>query len=188
MLNHSYNHYIILSNMVMNAKMYRIYSSIYFLTACFVFAMIFNLAKSEYVEAAAKKGAKYGDWHLSCEENKKCVLSQILQLEDKNNTKVAEYRIGYFGSDKLKLLNILPFGVNLKQGPTLYGNQDVLAEGEYTTCQAYGCIAYINLDEEILNKIYNAEKSYIAIKTVENKNLNIRFSAKGLKDAIKALQ
>lgn len=154
----------------------------YYALGLISFSLFFFFANTFYAEAGT--GRQYGTWYIKCDKQKNCSLKQVLQLEEKNGKRVAEYRIGYFGGDKIKFISILPFGVNLKQGPKLFVDKNPIVDCEYTTCQAYGCIAQTVLGQDALDKIYNAENAYISIKTVDNKTLNIKFSTRGLKEGI----
>ncbi len=145
--------------------------------------------------AALKDGQQFGDWAASCKENKDkknvCHLFQALESTDDSKRKIASFKIGYFGSDSLKIVEILPFGANLPAGSAIISddqNDRLLAKGQFVTCHEYGCVAHAELVDADLEIILNAKTSHIRIMSMEGKLINIPISNKGLAEAIKSLK
>lgn len=145
--------------------------------------------------AALKDGQQFGDWAASCKENKDkkniCHLFQALEATDDSKRKIASFKVGYFGSDSLKIIEILPFGVNLQAGSAIISddqNERLLAKGQFVTCHEYGCVAHAELTEPDLEVILNAKNNHIRIMSMEGKLINIPISNKGLAEAIKSLK
>ena len=154
--------------------------------------LVFSFFKAD---AAIKDGQQFGDWAASCKENKDkkstCHLFQSLEASDESKRKIASFKIGYFGSDSLKIVEILPFGTNLQSGTAIISddqNDKLLAKGQFVTCHEYGCVAHAELSEEDLNVILNATTNYVRIMSMEGKLINIPLSNKGLAEAIQSLK
>lgn len=154
--------------------------------------LVFSFFKAD---AAIKDGQQFGDWAASCKENKDkkstCHFFQSLEAKDESKRKIASFKIGYFGSDSLKIVEILPFGTNLQSGTAIISddqNERLLAKGQFVTCHEYGCVAHAELSEEDLNIILNAQTNYVRIMSMEGKLINIPISNKGLAEAIQSLK
>ena len=144
---------------------------------------------------ALKDGQQFGDWAASCKENKDkknvCHLFQALESTDDSKRKIASFKIGYFGSDSLKIIEILPFGANLQAGSAIISddqNDRLLAKGQFVTCHEYGCVAHAELSDADLEVILNAKTNHVRIMSMEGKLINIPISNKGLAEAIKSLK
>jgi invasion protein IalB len=153
------------------------------------------IGKNSSIYAAVKEGARFEDWVVVCEKNensegktsKLCYLSQALSKDEK---KVAEYRVGFFGPEKkLQMIQILPLGVNVSAGSVMVVDKDVIAPGKFLACYSYGCLAVVDLKDTDLKKLYGKEETFIGIVIADaNKQVNLKFSTKGLKKGIEALK
>jgi invasion protein IalB len=153
------------------------------------------VGKNTATYAAVKEGARFEDWVVVCEKNEAnkdknsnlCYLSQSLSKDDK---KIAEFKVGYFGPEKkLQMLQVLPLGVNVAAGSAIVVDKEVIAPGKFVACYNYGCLAIADLKEADLKKLYSPSDSYIGIFIAEaNKQVNLKFSTKGLKKGIEALK
>lgn len=165
--------------------------------------LIVMFARTYDVHAAIKAGQTFGDWSVVCEkegDKNVCFLSQVLtsQQEDTSKDKkekpqvqrVAEFRVGYFGSSKeLKMIQILPFGTNLQIGTSIILEKDkLLSPGKFTTCQPFGCMAVADLTNTINTLISTKEACFVGIMTIDGKQINIPLSIKGLKEGIASLK
>ncbi|MDF2965601.1 MAG: hypothetical protein K0Q51_989 [Rickettsiaceae bacterium] len=161
--------------------------------ACVVVLILIGRNSSIY--AAVKDGARFEDWGVVCEKdesssakNKKvCYLSQSLNKDDK---RVAEFKIGFFGPEKrLQMIQILPLGVNLNAGSAVLVEQEVLASGKFFACYNYGCLSVADLNADVLKKLYSKSESFVGVVIADaNKQVNFKFSTKGLKKGIEALK
>jgi invasion protein IalB len=166
--------------------------ALFAITGAALIVLLVVFGRSQYVEASVKEGEKFDDWIVACEKdtNKKqlCFLSQVLSSKEDTKHKVAEFRIGYFGGKDLKMIQILPFGVNLQAGTSIISGKELLAPGKFTTCQSFGCIAVADLSKgDIENILLNAENS-VGIISSDAKQTNILMSNKGLKEGLEALK
>lgn len=149
------------------------------------------VGRSHYVEAAPQEGQKFDDWIVACAKDDKkqtCFLSQVLSSKDDPKQRIAEFRIGYFGDKALKMVQILPFGVNLQSGTSIISNEKLTAPGKFTTCQQFGCIAVTDLSKESVDLILSSETNYVGMISSEGKQMNIIMSNKGLKAGLEVLK
>lgn len=140
---------------------------------------------------ALKDGQRFDDWSVSCEkvEGQKdlmCHIRQSLSVKESQQV-LAEYRIGYFGADKLKMVQILPADINIPSGTSLIVDKEILAPGSYNSCQGQFCIAASVIDQDIVKKMSKASEVYVAFINSQGKQVNSVVSAKGLDHAVKAL-
>lgn len=164
--------------------------ALYLFSGVVLTAILVLFGKSYYVEAAVKDGQKFDDWVVACsKEGKKqvCYLSQVLVAKDKQEQRIAEFRIGYFGTKDLKMVQILPFGVNVQVGTSIISDKKLIAPGKFTTCQTFGCIAVADLTKESIDQILNSPTNFVAIIPVEGEQMNIAIASKGLKEGLEAL-
>ncbi len=165
---------------------------LFLITAVALIAFLVIIGRSSYVHASLQEGQKFDDWIVGCLKDQKkpvCYLSQTLSsASDESKHRVAEFRVGYFGGDALKLIEILPFGVKLHVGTTVISGKELIAPGQYTTCQSFGCIAVADLTKEDIDIIMSNDSNSVAIISVDSQQTNITLSNKGLKEGLEALQ
>ncbi len=160
--------------------------------------LIVLFGRTYNVHANMKEGEKFGDWFVGCEKGEKnkqvCFLTQVLtsknEKDEKNPQHIATFRIGYMGKTKdIKMLQILPFGINLQTGTSIILGKDMLiAPGKFTTCQAFGCIAVADLTKQDIDAMVGSTEAYVGVITIEGKQININLSPKGLKEGLAALK
>lgn len=157
--------------------------------------LLFSLFMQNYVYATPKEGKKYGNWVVACEKNNKqktCFLSLTLSNTNKNAKQaqfVANFKLGYFGKEKkLQMIQILPFGISLPSGTTLAANKKAVAQGVFTTCEAFGCIAVANLKNSDITILEKDQGAFIGVFASNGKQINFPISTKGLKEGLEALK
>jgi invasion protein IalB len=153
------------------------------------------IGRNSSIYAAVKEGARFEDWIVVCEKHEKnegktsklCYLSQALTKDEK---KVAEFKIGYFGPEKnLQMIQILPLGVNVGAGSALVVDKEIIAPGKFLACYSYGCLALVDLKDTDLKRLYGKEETFIGVVIADaNKQVNFKFSTKGLKKGIEAIK
>lgn len=164
---------------------------LFVLTGLALVTFLVLVGRSHYVEAAVKDGQKFDDWSVACTKDGKkqtCFLSQVLSSKDDPQQRIAEFRVGYFGDKVLKMIQILPFGVNLQSGTSIIAGEKLIAPGKFTTCQQFGCIAVTDLSQESIDLILSSATNYVGMISAEGKQMNIVMSNKGLKEGIEALK
>ena len=150
--------------------------------------------KFQVVNAAVKEAQKFEDWTVVCnkDEQKKqlCFLSQqVSTTKDDKAQVIAVYQVGYFDKEKkLKMIQILPLGVNLQAGTSIISDKEnLVAPGKYSLCTAVGCHAVAELSDKDLNTILSSATNMLGFMS-EGKQVNLPISVKGLKDGIEALK
>lgn len=174
-------------------------------------------ASTEGYTGTAKAGERFGDWSVVCEKEPTqdgaaqrdvCFLHQTLTSQpspdassdkkDKKDKKeqapvqrIAAFKIGYFGGSKeLKMLQLLPFGINLEAGTSIIISKDQeVSPGKFATCEPSGCLAIADLTDSIDKLTAEVDPIFIKITTMGGKQvIKIPFSIKGLKEGVAALK
>lgn len=154
----------------------------------------FILGKSHLVHASLKDGQTFDDWSVSCIQSDKkkavCFLNQYHEIvKDNQKEIIAAYQIGYVGSDKkLIMTQSLPLGVGLQPGTTIISNGKIIAPGKFKTCTQNGCQATVAISDTELEDILSTGKNYVAVMDLDNKQMNIPISNKGLKEGLTAIK
>jgi invasion protein IalB len=172
---------------------------------CIGFSSIVSGASKE-PKPAVSDSKQFQDWSYYCEQsdnkenkNKLCYIIQTVsaQAEDaktkkSSSIKIADYRIGYFNSEKgkpeLKMLQTVPLNVAIKPGTALIKNgSEIFAKASYTTCTQNGCTAVLDLSDEMMKKIVSSKSMEIGF-ILNQKQTNLPLSLNGLSDAFKYLK
>jgi len=166
--------------------------ALFAITGAALLVLLVVVGRSSYVQAALKEGQKFDDWVVACEKDAKkkqvCFLSQVLSSAEDPKQKVAEFRIARFDGKDIKMIQILPFGVNLQSGTSIISGKDLLSPGKFTTCQPFGCIAVADLTQGDLENIMTNETNAVGVIGADGKQTNIILSNKGLKEGLEALK
>ncbi len=152
------------------------------------------LSKSSSI-AGVKEGQKFEDWTVSCSKDAKekrvCSLVQSLSTVDKDNktTTVAAYQMGFYGETKeLKIIEILPLGINVSAGTSLISSGQLLIPGKFTTCSTVSCNAVGAISQVNLDALLASQENTIAFINIKGEQINLPFSANGLKEGLKAIK
>jgi invasion protein IalB len=180
----------------------------------FYVLLAFSIGSSlDSVAAEKNKKAKldtesktFKNWSYSCEKNdadpkkKFCYISQVLSVESveaktkkKLTNRIADYKIGYFSSDKggsvLKMVQTLPLGCLIQSGTAIIKDKSqIIAKGSYSVCYKEGCVAISEINEDIIQKIISSKESVVAFGSNENKQVNLQLSQEGLGEAFAYLK
>ncbi|MBP7190111.1 MAG: invasion associated locus B family protein [Rickettsiaceae bacterium] len=159
-------------------------------SATFLLLTMFLLPISAF--CSSENSQRIEDWTVSCkvkDGKDVCSIFQILESNDEKRDKIATIKIHYSGENGLKMVEVLPFGVNIKSGSSIVcdGNK-LVASGEFITCYDHGCVAHANLSKEDLEVIINSTNNHIRIVSMNGKVVDIPFSNKGLKLAVENLE
>lgn len=163
------------------------------LTGAAAIALFVLIGRSPAVYAALKEGQKFDDWAVACEQDadkkQTCFLAQSLNsTEGEKTQQIAQFRIGYFGTKTIKMVQILPFGVALQPGTSIISGEKLLAPGKFTTCQPAGCIAVVEFGKDDLNTIMSNDKNFVGMISIEGKQMNVPLSNKGLKEGVASMK
>lgn len=170
-----------------------LHKALFGLTGIAAIILFVLIGRSPAVYAALKEGQKFDDWAVACEQGadkkQSCFLAQTLNSkEGETLQQIAQFRIGYFGTKTLKMLQLLPFGVALQPGTSIISGEKVIAPGKFTTCQPQGCIALLELSKDDLNAIISNDKNFVGVISIEGKQMNIPLSNKGLKEGVSSMK
>ena len=152
------------------------------------------LSRSNSV-AGVTNGQKFEDWIVNCSEDgkdkkKTCYLVQSLNAnKDDKSALVAAYQIGYYGEKKeLKIVQILPLEINVASGTSLISSGKLLIPGKFTVCTSAGCNAVGEISQQNLDALFASQENLIGYINSEGKQVNLPFSANGLKEGLKAIK
>ena len=154
----------------------------------------FIIGKSHLVHASLKDGQTFDDWAVSCIQNNQkkqvCFLNQYHEIvKDNQKEIIAAYQFGYIGSDKkLIMTQSLPLGISLQPGTTIISDSKIIAPGKFKTCTQNGCQVTVTISDAELEDILSTGKNYVAMMDLENKQINIPLSNKGLKEGLTAVK
>ena len=157
---------------------------------------LFSLFIENYVHASPKEGKKFGDWVVVCDKTDKkqkiCFLSLTLSSSSKDSKEsqfVANFKLGYFGKENnLQMVQVLPFGINLPSGTTIASNKKAIAQGMFTTCQAFGCIAVTSLKDSDIAALEKDKNAFIGVFSSDGKQINFPLATQGMKEGLAALK
>lgn len=153
----------------------------------------------------------FRDWVKSCVKDgsgtEVCYLSQKVMAQ-KNDAKkdekgkkaddkkaaaqmdtIAVYQIGYIGAEKkLRMVQILPLGVNLPSGTSIVSNKKLMAPGKYSVCINTGCQAIAEISETEIAEILASSDNRVAFMNAEGKQIDLPISVNGLKEGLEAIK
>lgn len=157
--------------------------------------------KYQNVNAGVKEDQTFGDWVVKCDKSEKkeadknkpnCFLMQQVNIskDDKTEKTVAKYQVGYFKAEKsVKMIQHLPLGIYLPAGTGIITEQkELTASSKFTTCDATGCYASVELQDEVLDKLFASSVNSLSFIGIDSEQVNLPISIKGLQEGIKALK
>lgn len=142
--------------------------------------------------SAPKDGERIEDWTVSCktkEGKTTCSVFQILESNDEKKEKVASIKIYSSEEGVFKVVEVLPFGVNIKSGSSIIcDGKNVVANGEFITCYDHGCVAHALMSKEDLEVVLNSKSNHIRVVSINGKVVDIPFYNNGLKSALEIIE
>ena len=147
-----------------------------------------------------------GDWFYRCVETgakkgktksvKRCEVVQIAQTKQKKKTvnlltvSLSEMASGKAKKKKKKtVMTILtPLNVYLPAGLKLAVDKRKSVKLQYRNCNNAGCWIQHFVDAKTLRALKSGNAGYAKLRLINGQNLKIKFSLKGLKDALSSLK
>lgn len=169
------------------------------------FALIICSASAAFPSQAqnvAPKGQfiaqKFDDWYYRCsgQPSDNCEVAQIAQVQNGGkNVSVLTLAIapksvgtGKKAKTALTLTALLPLNVFLPAGFSINRNGKPLAKLAYRNCNQAGCWAQQALEPRDISSLGGSESAEGVVRLMNGQDVNIRFSLKGLKQALEKLQ
>lgn len=153
------------------------------------------LALSLVPAAAAAQGtvkSNHGAWELRCDtppgaSSEQCVVMQFVTAADRDNVGLTV--IALKTADKqARILRILaPLGVLLTKGLGLRIDEDDLGEAPFLRCLPSGCLAEVNLDDELTGKLSAGKLATFVIYQTPEEGIGIPISLTGFGEGFAAL-
>jgi invasion protein IalB len=141
---------------------------------------------------------RYDDWFYRCVDAEagggpaRCEAVQIAQTKQGEETiNLLTLSLSETVQDKKKstVLTVLaPLNIFLPAGLDLTVGSGKPVTLQYRNCNNAGCWIQHVIDDKMLAALKNGETGFAKLRLINGQNLNIKFSLKGLKDAIKAMQ
>ncbi|MGH6860353.1 MAG: invasion associated locus B family protein [Phyllobacterium sp.] len=154
-------------------------------------------------KAAEVKSVQYGDWFLRCVDAKaadgapSCEVAQVSQIKQADQlVKVLTLsfsRPAPAGKENrvpaaLTVTALLPMNVFLPAGFGLDADGAPVAQMIYRNCNEAGCWVQQTLDAGMVAALRKGKDGGGRIRLMSGQNINIKFSLKGLTEALNALQ
>lgn len=145
---------------------------------------------------AAKKGPppkQFQDWVVACQEATKdtkkiCQAAQKITIKE-SGKQLMQVLVGYPpDADKPIAVFFLPLGMLLPQGAKLVIGEEELGRLAVQRCEPNGCIAPLQLTDEIMTKLKAGTAGKVVVTNAEGKNLDIPLSLKGFSAAFAELK
>jgi invasion protein IalB len=141
-----------------------------------------------------------GDWFYRCVETgenkseKRCEVVQIAQTKQGEKSinlltvSLSELSQGKSQKKKTVLTMLTPLNVFLPAGLELTIDKQKSVTLQYRNCNNAGCWIQHLVDAKTLTALKTGDAGYAKLRLINGQNLKIKFSLKGLKDALKSLK
>ena len=134
----------------------------------------------------------YDAWTVQCatrqlgeKSQRVCQMSQE-QLQQGTRQRVLTFAIGKTAAGTTATL-ILPFGLLLSEGVRVQVAEDEVLRGTYRTCLPAGCVAEVDLSEEVIEKLEAGETATVSMTASSGQQVNTAVSLKGFRSAYRRL-
>jgi invasion protein IalB len=164
------------------------------------FALMLTAASSAALAEPRILSDRFDDWFYRCvapgdEADKqpvRCEAVQIAQTKQGEETvNLLTLSISETAQDKKKstVLTVLaPLNVFLPAGVELAVDQGKPATLQFRNCNSAGCWMQHIIDDKMLTALKSGQSGTAKLRLINGQNLNIKFSLKGLGQALKSLQ
>ncbi len=141
---------------------------------------------------------KVANWTVRCGEKKEgdtaaahCEIFQRLVSKD-SGQRVTEFAVGYpdgpgAGRDARGVI-VLPLGVVVDEGMDMQIDEGQKFKFRVRYCMAKGCLAFINLNDNLLAALSSGGEARITGKAFNGQEVNIRISLDGFGGALRKIQ
>ena len=151
----------------------------------------------------AGSAEKFDDWHVRClppnHGPRTCEIAQIAQvMREEKAVNVLTIAVAAAvksapqdnknNSQPLTLTALVPLNVGLQAGLSIAAEGKSVAKLAYRNCNQAGCWAELPLRPAMLSTLSNGSSGEASLRLVDGQDVKIRFSLKGFKAAVAALQ
>lgn len=169
-----------------------------------------NPTINEHSGLAYPTQQRFGDWFYRCidaaviskqnknfskSSGKKCELIQLQQVKHENDVITVlsiaialKYPINNNRKPNFVMTSVTPLNVYLPFGLRFSITGKEILRTNFQNCNKEGCWARQSLDNKLLKTLEKAPNAEGHFQLVDGQNVNIKFSLKGLPDAIAALE
>lgn len=156
-------------------------------------------------QAPGVRSTRFDDWYLRCVDVKdtgdrtvqQCEVAQVAQVQQGEGTidvltlaiaKVAPEAGKNAATDDFLLTALVPLNVVLPIGLVLAADDKDLGTIPYRNCNEVGCWAQKKLDQKTVAALQKGAAGQARLRLMNGKNINLKFSLKGLSRALAELQ
>lgn len=153
------------------------------------------------------RSVQYQDWFYRCVDMKaadgtivpNCEVAQVAQVKQGDtDVNVLTLAIAPTALDPVKkdkkqapdllLTALVPLNIFLPSGFLIEADGSSITEISYRNCNEAGCWAQQKLDAKVVGALQKGTSGGARLRLMNGQNINIKFSLKGLTDALIALQ
>jgi invasion protein IalB len=151
----------------------------------------------------AGSAEKFGDWYVRCvapnHGPRTCEIAQVAQvMREEKSVNVLTIAVAAAvksarqdnkkNSQPLTLTALVPLNVGLQAGLSIAAEGKSVAKLAYRNCNQAGCWAELPLRPAMLSTLSKGSSGEASLRLVDGQDVKIRFSLKGLRAAVAALQ
>lgn len=124
---------------------------------------------------------------------KQCEVFQRIDVKGADNTRVAEFALGFPDDKKLEKgaglgAVILPLGILLDQPVGMKVDDGKSMSFRLRFCTTAGCVGYVTLPKAVVETMKTGKTVTFGFKTAEGRDVNLLMSLNGFDKALKDLQ
>ena len=136
--------------------------------------------------------AEYGDWQMSCDTPpgasfEQCAIIQNVLAEDQPNVGLSVIVLRTADREARLLRVLAPLGVLLPNGLGLNVDGTDLGRVAFVRCLPNGCIAEVELDDEIINVLSEGTDAIFVVFKTPEEGVGIPVSLDGFSEGFAAL-
>ena len=136
--------------------------------------------------------AQHGDWQMSCDtppgaSTEQCAIIQNVMAEDQPNVGLSVIVLRTADREARLLRVLAPLGVLLPNGLGLNVDGTDLGRVAFVRCLPNGCIAEVELDEEIISVLSEGTDAIFVVFKTPEEGIGIPVSLDGFKEGFDQL-
>lgn len=124
-------------------------------------------------------------WSVRCDAQREgdqkghCEVFQRLIVQE-TGQRVVEFAIGFpQDKDNARGVMILPLGISLPEGAQMKIDDGQVFKFNMRYCTVDGCVAFLNMNKVLLDKLRNGKEATITFKTINGQGMDVRMSLSG---------
>jgi invasion protein IalB len=161
-------------------------SEVFLMLSKIVTPLILWLSCSSLVSAS---GTVFGQWSLSCGNQGRCLLSQLVAKDPEGKNVVLGASITHLGKNNVPVLILrVPGSAYEAGGVGIKVDDNQAVQIRYSTCDKSKCESVIKMDQTLLSEFEGGKQAVIAYALTKQHQMTLPLSLSGFDEAYKALQ